>query len=198
MAWVQMIAIAHLLVVLVLIKVFRLDRTEAFAALLFGVFIDLDHVFGLVEFVSVQGLGGALDINAALASDIEWKSLLHSPIAALIIAPAAVGFRNAIPLVAWGLHLAMDWVQIEVLGVLSLPEMVLIAVLAASLLLMEKRDLDSATGRKNGYRAVVGRMVRQAEGELGGMGRAVRRTLALPGIFLCTLSFPGFLRRPPS
>jgi len=178
-----MIALAHLLVVLVLIKLFRLDRTEAFAALLFGVFIDLDHIFGMVDFVKAQGVTGALDLEAALSSDIQWKSLLHNPIAAMIIAPASVGFRNAVPLLAWGLHLAMDWVQIEVLGVLSAPEMVLIAALVGALVLMEKRDLDSSTGRTNSYPAVVGHMFRQAEDEVSGFFGRVKRTLVSPSIF---------------
>jgi len=142
-----MIAIVHLLVVFVLIKAFHLDRVEALVALLFGVFIDIDHIFGMVDFIKVQGFTGAFDLNAALSSDIQWKSLLHSPIAATIIAPISIGFRMAVPILAWGLHLMMDYVQTEYLGVLSVTEMTLMVGLIIALLALEKRELAS-DGRK--------------------------------------------------
>ncbi len=160
-----MIAIVHLLVVLVLIKVFKLDRTEAFAALLFGFLIDLDHIFALVDFLKVQGMSGALDYQAAMASDLEWKSLLHSPVAAIIVGPACIGFRMAIPALAWGLHLAMDWVQIEYLGVLSAVEMTLLFALIVALICLEKIELDYDGGRHT-YREAARSLMHQGGAEL--------------------------------
>lgn len=160
-----MIAIVHLLVVLVLCKVFKLDRTEAFAALLFGVLIDLDHVFALVDFLKVQGMSGALDYQAAMASDLEWKSMLHSPAAAIIIGPACMGFRMAIPALAWGLHLVLDWVQIEYLGVLSAVEMVLLVTLVVALIVLERSDLDS-DGKRHTYPEAALSLLHQGGEEL--------------------------------
>ncbi len=168
-----MIAVVHLLVVLVLCKLFRLDRTEAFAALLFGVLIDLDHVFALVDFVKVQGMSGALDYQAAMASDLEWKSLLHSPVAAIVIGPVSVGFRMAIPALAWGLHLVLDWVQIEYLGVLSGVEMLLLVGLLGALLYLEKSDLD-CNGRKHSYIAAAASLAHQGGDELVRLFRPIR------------------------
>ena len=55
-----MIALTHLVLALLLIKFFGLDRNAAFATLLFGVFIDLDHLFGVFDFLVKGGLGRTL------------------------------------------------------------------------------------------------------------------------------------------
>jgi hypothetical protein len=177
-----MIAIVHLLVALVLIKAFRLDRTEAFAVLLFGVLIDLDHVFALVDFWSMAGMSGALDYQAAMATDLEWKSLFHSPAAAIIIGPACAGFRMATPGLAWGLHLALDWVQIEYLGVLSAVEMALLVALVVALICMEKFELEF-DGQKHTYREATSSLMHQGGAELvrlSGRLRAFPRLRDMP------------------
>ncbi|MBI0584151.1 MAG: hypothetical protein ISF22_07980 [Methanomassiliicoccus sp.] len=116
-----------------------MDRNQAFAVLLFGVFIDLDHAFGLVEFVSQEGLRNSFSIDAALASNIQWKSLFHSPEAALLVAPVAVSYRLAAPLIAWAAHLAMDYVQQNMLGIMSGPEFLFLGLLLAVLFYSELR-----------------------------------------------------------
>lgn len=174
-----MLAIVHLAVVLVLIKAFRLDRTEAFAALLFGVLIDLDHIFGMVDFVVLEGWSNALNIDAALAADIQWKSMLHNPMAALVVIPATLGFRMYIPAVAWGLHLLCDWVQIEFLGITSLPEMALLAVLAGALTYMEMRDLKDA-GKGHGIWDAIKSQVNGYLGEVTRLLGAFKRSPGSP------------------
>lgn len=175
-----MIAIVHLLVVLVLCKLFKLDRTEAFAALLFGFLIDLDHAFAMFDFVKMQGITGALDYQAAMASDLEWKSMFHNPAAIVLIGPAAIGFRMAVPVLAWGLHIAMDWLQIEYLGVLSLPEMLLFIILLAALVYLEKRELDS-TGRQHTHLQAVQSLIQQGGEELFRLFKPIRSFLGLRG-----------------
>jgi hypothetical protein len=135
-----MLAITHLVVVLLLIKVMELDRQEATAALLFGVIIDLDHIFGMADYVSKVGWGNAANVNMALTSDVQWKSLMHQPVAAVVVGPIAALFRFSIPLLAWGVHLIMDYVQIEYLGVASAKEMVFLLSLAFLLLFLELSD----------------------------------------------------------
>jgi hypothetical protein len=95
-----MLALTHLVFALVLISVFKLDRSNAFAVLLFGVLIDLDHTFGLVEFVVREGVSHSLDYKAAMASDIQWKSMFHSPEAAVLIFPLSLSYRYAVPFIA--------------------------------------------------------------------------------------------------
>jgi hypothetical protein len=141
-----MLAITHLLFVMILIGWFGLDRKAAFATLLFGVLIDIDHVLGMAEFVAKDGLENSLNLQAALSSDVQWKSLLHSPQAVLFVAPVVLGFRMVLPLIAWGAHLLMDQVQMSYLGICSPVEMVLMGTMAMVLLQMRRRDYSAITG----------------------------------------------------
>jgi hypothetical protein len=135
-----MLALTHLILALLLIRAFGLDRNAAFATLLFGVFIDLDHLFGMVDFLAREGWSNALNVQAALSSDIQWKSLLHSPEGALFVAPVLLVSRMAVPLLAWGLHLVMDHVQIYYLGICSPIEILLLVAMGFALLYIENRS----------------------------------------------------------
>ncbi len=141
-----MLATTHLLFALILIGWFGLDRKAAFATLLFGVLIDIDHVLGMAEFVKEEGLENSLNVQAALSSDVQWKSLLHSPQAVLFVAPVVLGFRMVLPLVAWGVHLLMDYVQMNYLGICSPAEMVLMGAMVLVLLQMRRADFSAITG----------------------------------------------------
>jgi hypothetical protein len=46
-----MLGITHLVFALLLIRLLWLDRAHAFAVLMFGVLIDHDHTFALVQFL---------------------------------------------------------------------------------------------------------------------------------------------------
>jgi len=141
-----MLATTHLLFALILIGWFGLDRKAAFATILFGVLIDIDHVLGMAEFVTKEGLENTLNLQAALSSDVQWKSLLHSPQAILFVAPVVLGFRMVLPLVAWGAHLLMDFVQTNYLGIGSPAEMFLMGVIALILLQMRRAEFSANTG----------------------------------------------------
>jgi len=132
-----MLAITHLLVVVLFIKIFDLDRNEAFAALLFGVFIDIDHLFAYPEFLSREGTANALNWHAALSDNIQWKSLMHQPLAGIVVAPLSIGYRLMIPLSMWALHLFLDYIQTFYLGVASVWEILFIAVLVFALVRIE-------------------------------------------------------------
>jgi hypothetical protein len=132
-----MLAIAHILVCLIIIRVFSLDRNEALAVLMLGVFIDLDHLFGMAEYVTQDNGAELLSVHHAMASDIEWKSMLHQPVALIIVLPMALLFTYALPLLSWALHLLMDYVQTYYLGVASLPEMALTVTLVGILIMDE-------------------------------------------------------------
>lgn len=136
-----MLALTHLVFALLLISAFRLDRSSAFAVLLFGVLIDLDHTFGLVEFVAREGLSHSLDYKAAMASNIQWKSMFHSPEAALLVMPLSASYRYGIPFVAWAAHITMDYVQINYLGVMSGVEFLFLGLLLVALICCEIREM---------------------------------------------------------
>ncbi len=136
-----MLAVTHLVFALVLISAFRLDRNEAFAVILFGVLVDLDHTFGLVEYVAREGLSASLiDYKAAMATNIQWKSIFHSPEAAVMIGPLSMNYKYGLPFIAWSAHLAMDYVQINYLGVMSGAEFIFLGLLLVILLCLELRE----------------------------------------------------------
>ncbi len=88
-------------------------------------FIDLDHLLAYSQYVSQAGWSNALNPDAAMASGVAWKSIIHDPVFSVIVGPLSIGFRYMLPLLVWGLHLTMDWVQIDYLGVASPIEMAL-------------------------------------------------------------------------
>ena len=125
-----MLSITHLVVSLFLIQLMNLDRNDAFVALVFGVFIDVDHLFGLKEYAETRGFSALFDVDSLMNPGGQWKSLFHSPIAVGMVVPMSVGSRLAVPLLFWGAHLAMDFAEDSLLGLMSAPEAVL-AVIAA-------------------------------------------------------------------
>jgi hypothetical protein len=121
-----MLAITHLMVTLVLIQVLVLDRNDAFVALLFGVFIDLDHLFGLKDYTQAHGFRALFDFDHLMHPGGHWKSMLHSPVAVAVVGPLSVASRLAVPLVFWGVHIAMDFAQERFLGTFSEAEAMLL------------------------------------------------------------------------
>ena len=123
-----MIAITHLVVSLFLIEILTLDRNDAFVALMFGVFIDLDHLIGLKDYAKANGIRAVFDFDSLAHADGQWKSLLHSPIAVGIVTPISVASRLMIPLIFWGMHISMDFVEENFLGNFSAIEATLLAI----------------------------------------------------------------------
>ncbi|MDQ1372265.1 MAG: hypothetical protein QG582_1181 [Candidatus Thermoplasmatota archaeon] len=131
-----MLAVTHLVVSFLLIYVMSLDRNDAFIALMFGAFIDIDHLFGLKAYVDVHGVTSVLDFDALTSADGQWKSLLHSPVAVMVVGPVATASRLAVPLVFWGVHISMDFVEDAYLGLFSAWEMALLLGSTAALLFL--------------------------------------------------------------
>jgi len=128
-----MIAPTHLIVTLLLIQIFLLDKNDAFVALVFGVFIDLDHLMGLRDYTQANGIKAVFDLDHLMNPGGHWKSFLHNPIALGIVGPLAFASRLAIPLVFWGLHVAMDILQEGFLGQFSQAEAMLVFFSCAAL-----------------------------------------------------------------
>jgi len=123
-----MIALTHLVVSLLLIELLTLDRNDAFVALLFGVFIDFDHLIGLRDYAKANGVRAVLDFDSLAHADGHWKSLLHSPVAIAVVGPISVASRLMIPLLFWGVHISMDFVEENLLGNFSSLEAMLLAI----------------------------------------------------------------------
>ncbi len=111
-----MLSITHFVVTILLIQLMSLDRNDAFVAMLFGVFIDVDHLFGLVKYTESNGVNAVFDVHRLMTPGGQWKSMLHTPIAAAVVMPLSAAFRLAVPFVFWGVHLLMDFVEQNYLG----------------------------------------------------------------------------------
>ncbi len=141
-----MLAITHLIVALIIIRLLGLDRGAALLTLLFGVFIDLDHLLAIPQFITEARDQGVADVNAAMNLSVQWKSAIHDPSAIILVAPCSVAVRFFAPLLAWMLHILMDYIQIQYLGPASLVEIALLASLFALFLAIEKKALERERG----------------------------------------------------
>ena len=128
-----MLSVTHIVVSLLLIQVLMLDRNDAFVALLFGVFIDLDHLFGLKDYTQQNGFASLLNMEMLTNPGGHWKSMLHSPVAIAVVGPLSVASRLAVPLIFWAVHLTMDAFQ-DVLGSFSQTEAMLLVFSAFALI----------------------------------------------------------------
>lgn len=129
-----MLSITHIVVSLLLIQLLTLDKNDAFVALMFGVFIDLDHLFGLTDYARAHGISSLLNLDHLANPGGHWKSLMHSPIAVAVVGPLSVASRLAIPLIFWSVHVSMDFVQENFLGVFSEAEAMLLVFAAFALI----------------------------------------------------------------
>jgi hypothetical protein len=128
-----MLAVTHLVACLVLIYVLNLDRNDAFVGLLFGFFIDVDHLFGLHGYVKANGLVSLVDFDGLMSADGHWKSLFHNPVAVMVVGPLSVASKLALPLLFWAVHVGMDYAEDTFLGVFSFPEAVLLTLMSLGL-----------------------------------------------------------------
>ncbi len=111
-----------------------LDWNEWFVALLFGIALDLDHLFAVPGYVDRNGLGAILRPSWDDGSGASWRSLLHYPIGSFVIIPLAVGWRLLLPLLFWSTHLLIDYVQAATLSYAALVESVFLSVTCAMIL----------------------------------------------------------------
>ncbi len=146
-----LLALTHLFIVILLVRQLELDRNEAMLGMLFGVLIDVDHLLGIPDFVSANGVENLTNTESLLTADVQWKSALHSPMAVLIVAPISASFRLAVPLLFWGTHVVLDTIQIEFLGIASLAEMAFLVLLGIALLLTEARAFGKNAAKGSGF-----------------------------------------------
>jgi hypothetical protein len=89
----------------------NLNRHERFVALLFGVFIDFDHLLAVPRYLAGNSVSSMMAFGFEDPEGLPWKSLLHRPMGAFIVIPMAVGWRFLVPAAFWGIHILMDAFQ---------------------------------------------------------------------------------------
>jgi len=99
-----------------------LDWNEWFAALLFGVALDIDHLFAAPGYIGRNGFGAILAPTWDDGSGAVWRSFLHYPVGVFVVMPLAIGWRLMLPLVFWASHLSIDYLQSATLAHSALVE----------------------------------------------------------------------------
>lgn len=131
-----MLTVTHIVVSLLLVQLLSLDKNNAFIGLVFGVFIDLDHLIGLGSYAQTNGLRPLTDWHTLTDPGGQWKSLFHSPIALGVIVPMSFVTMLAVPLVFWAVHVSMDFVEESFLGNFSSIEAMLLVISSVALVLI--------------------------------------------------------------
>lgn len=107
-----MLTPTHLTVVILAAMLLRLNRDEWVVVLLFGVVVDADHLFAVPRYVSDNGWAALLRQTWDDGSGLPWKSWFHYPHAAIVVGYLSLGWRLALPLAFWALHVGMDGLQL--------------------------------------------------------------------------------------
>ncbi len=106
-----MLTTTHLALALMIGLLLNLNRDEWFIALSFGVVIDVDHLFAAPRYIGDNGIAAILRPSWDDGSGLPWKSLMHYPIGAFVMIPLSIGWRYLVPLLFWGMHVAVDQLQ---------------------------------------------------------------------------------------
>lgn len=151
----------------------NLDREEWFVALTFGVLIDLDHLFAAPRYIGENGWSAILRPTWDDGSGLQWRSLLHEPMGAFVVAPLSIGWRYFVPLVFWGAHVSLDKLQNATLDYSAPIESALLALVCFGILYVwygrwsEDRD-------EVGFRLFLADVGARMRIGLSGYGRAIR------------------------
>jgi hypothetical protein len=123
----------HLAAVILLGLLLDLDWNEWFVALLFGIGLDIDHIFAAPGYIGRNGVGAILAPTWDDGSGFVWRSVLHYPVGVFIVMPLAIGWRLMIPLVFWVSHLSIDYLQSATLAHSALVEGAFFAALCSGI-----------------------------------------------------------------
>ena len=90
--------------------------------------------------MAVNGLSGLADFGLLMDPGGQWKSMLHAPVAAFVVGSVSIASRMAFPVLFWFVHIVMDQFEDSVVGLFSLPEMLLLAGSMVTLVAMRWRE----------------------------------------------------------
>lgn len=95
--------ITHILSVLLLGKILPISGFEWVLAFIFGVFIDIDHIFKLPIFLKFR--------NFRTIRYLNWRSSIQEPVSYLWVIPLSIFFKSYVPVLFFTLHLALDYMM---------------------------------------------------------------------------------------
>ena len=167
-----MLITTHIVVTILFCMILNLNRDEWFIALLFGVMIDADHLFGAPRYVSHDGWAALLRRSWDDGTGLPWKSQLHYPVGAFVVAPLSIGWRYFLPLLFWATHLELDYIQTATLSWSTPIEMAVMISSCFGIVFILYRNWSEAEPDGD-FREFLKTM----ESRLAGYGTAIRRRL---------------------
>jgi len=141
-----MLTPTHLLVTVLIVMLLRLNRDEVFIALMFGVVIDIDHIFALPRYVEDNGWAAILRQSWDDGTGLPWRSWLHHPMSAIVVGHLSEGWRYLLPLPFWAIHLGMDWLQLAVSEYNAAVESAILVLSATGIAYVKYSDWAQLTG----------------------------------------------------
>jgi len=108
-------------------------------AITFGVLLDLDHVFAVERYVGNNGVAAMFNATWDDGSGEPWKSLMHYPVGIFVVAPLAIGWRFMVPLLFWGTHIGLDYLQSATLAYSAIIESLVLSALFAGVITVHYR-----------------------------------------------------------
>ncbi len=154
----------------------NLDKHEWFVAIMFGVMIDLDHLFAAPKFIGEHGWAGFLKPTWDDGSGLQWRSLFHEPIGAFVVAPLAIGWRYFVPLLFWTAHVGLDKLQNSTLAYSAPVESVLLVAVCSGLVVVSYRRWGDGRDEVS-FRLFVADVGSRARSGMAGYGRSIRERL---------------------
>ncbi|HIH01029.1 TPA: hypothetical protein HA259_02940 [Thermoplasmata archaeon] len=125
-----------------------LNRHERFVALLFGVFIDFDHLLAVPRYLADSGMSSMMTFGFEDPSGLPWKSLLHRPIGAFVVLPIAIGWRFLVPAAFWGIHILLDTFQQNSASYSLALEAVIFSVLVVVIVFLDYKGVTRTKGEQ--------------------------------------------------
>lgn len=154
----------------------NLSRDEWYVVLLFGVAIDVDHVFAAPRYITDNGWSAILNPTWDDGSGLPWKSLLHYPVGAFIVFPLAIGWRLLLPFTFWGIHVALDYFQQAIIDYSNPVEMVLFSAACLGIALVGYRRWREL-GAEGTFTQYVSKVLGDTRASLGVYAKSIRARL---------------------
>ncbi len=167
-----MLTPTHFVVFVLIGMLLRLDKGEWFVAFAFGVMIDADHLFALPRYISDNGWSALLRQSWDDSSGLPWKSWFHYPIAAIVVGHLSVGWRLALPLTFWSVHIGMDGLQLMLGELNTAVESAILIGSVSGIVYMAYREW-SLTSEVSGLRAYAGFVASSSRAKLSGLREIV-------------------------
>lgn len=165
-----MLTPTHLMVIVFAGMLVRLTRDEWFMVLLFGVAIDVDHLFALPRYVADNGWPAILRQTWDDGSGMAWRSWFHDPMSAVVVGYLSVGWRLGLPMAAWAVHVGMDGLQLALGDMNTVVESAILFSSTAGVVVIGYSRWTVLTGM-SGVRAYAGFVARSSKAALSGIRR---------------------------